>query len=60
MANPVLAKTRRFDTVAVMFSLFASKRVTEALAELGGITLLAKEAGSSRGAICCIRFISSA
>src|ERR1035437_2422576 len=27
-----------------MFSLFASKRVTEALAELGGITLLAREA----------------
>ena len=44
MANPALAKTRRFDTVAVMFSLFASKRVTEALAELGGITLLAREA----------------
>ena len=47
MANPALAKTRRFDTVAVMFSLFASKRVIETLAELGGITLLAKEAGSS-------------
>ena len=47
MANPALAKTRRFDTVAVMFSLFARKRVIEALAELGGITLLAKEAGSS-------------
>jgi phospholipid/cholesterol/gamma-HCH transport system permease protein len=45
--NPALAKTRRFDTVAVMFRLSANKRVTEALAELGGITLLAKEAGSS-------------
>jgi phospholipid/cholesterol/gamma-HCH transport system permease protein len=47
MTNPALAKTRRFDTVAAMFSLFASKRVTEALGELGGIALLAKEAGSS-------------
>src|ERR1039458_8828652 len=44
MANPALAKTRRFDTVAVMFSLSANKRVIEALAELGRITLLAKEA----------------
>jgi phospholipid/cholesterol/gamma-HCH transport system permease protein len=43
----MLAKVRRFDTVAVMSSLFANKRVTEALGELGGITLLAKEAGSS-------------
>ena len=47
MLNPALAKTRRFDTVAVMFKLTANKRVIEALAELGGITLLAKEAGSS-------------
>jgi phospholipid/cholesterol/gamma-HCH transport system permease protein len=47
MLNPALAKTRQFDTVAVMFSLFANKRVAEALAELGGIALLAKEAGSS-------------
>jgi phospholipid/cholesterol/gamma-HCH transport system permease protein len=47
MLNPALAKIRRFDTVAVMSSLFANKRVTEALGELGGITLLAKEAGSS-------------
>src|ERR1035438_4340873 len=44
MANPALAKTRRFDTVAVMFSLSASKRVNEAFAELGRITLLAREA----------------
>jgi phospholipid/cholesterol/gamma-HCH transport system permease protein len=45
--QPALAKTRRFGKVAVMTSLFANKRVTEALAELGGITLLAKEAASS-------------
>jgi len=44
MANPALAKTRRFDTVAVMFRLTANKRAIEALAELGRITLLAKEA----------------
>ena len=47
MANPALAKTRRFDTVAVMFSHSASKRVNAAFAELGQITLLAKEAASS-------------
>ena len=46
-ANPVLAKTRRFDTVAVMFSLSASKRVNAAFAELGQITLLAREVVSS-------------
>jgi phospholipid/cholesterol/gamma-HCH transport system permease protein len=47
MSNPALAKTRHFGKVAVMTGLFANKRVTEALAELGGITLLAKEAASS-------------
>jgi phospholipid/cholesterol/gamma-HCH transport system permease protein len=47
MLNPALAKTRRFDTVAVMFRLTANKRVIEALAELGQITLLAKEAAAS-------------
>jgi phospholipid/cholesterol/gamma-HCH transport system permease protein len=47
MSNPALAKTRRFGNVAVMSGFFANQRVTGALGELGGITLLAKEAGSS-------------
>jgi len=62
----MLAKVRRFDTVAVMFSLSASKRVNGVFAELGQITLLAREAAASllkggpRGAICSTRFITSA
>ena len=47
MPNPMLAKVRRFDTVAVMFSLSASKRVNGVFAELGQITLLAREAAAS-------------
>jgi len=43
----MLAKTRRFVTVAVMFSLSASKRVNAAFAELGQITLLAQEVVAS-------------
>jgi len=43
----MLAKVRRFDTVAVMFSLSASKRVNGVFAELGQITLLAREAAAS-------------
>ena len=47
MLNPALAKIRRFDTVAAMFSLSASKRFNKPLAELGQITLLAREAAAS-------------
>jgi phospholipid/cholesterol/gamma-HCH transport system permease protein len=43
----MLAKVCRFDTVAVMFSLSASKRVNGVFAELGQITLLAREAAAS-------------
>src|SRR5208337_1047872 len=40
-------KPARLLKSAPMFRLSANKRVTDALAEFGGVTLLAKEAGSS-------------